>query len=179
MSDAVQSAPWRSKEAHARGAARLAAVQALYQMDLAQTDLNEVIAQFEAHRFAAPAERGEAGGERGEPEDCRLADVDIAFFGALLKGVVRWQREIDPLLDQQLAQGWRLTRIDSILRAILRGGAFELIERTDIPARVIISEYVEVARAFFEVDEPKVVNGVLDKLARKLRPGELEAERRE
>ena len=92
---------------------------------------------------------------------------------ACCSGVVRRQREIDPLIDQQLATGWRLARIDSILRAILRAATFELMELPDVPARVVISEYIEVAHAFFEGDEPKVVNGVLDQLARKLRPGTL------
>jgi transcription antitermination protein NusB len=86
--------------------------------------------------------------------------------------VVARQRDIDPLLDQQLAVGWRLVRIDSILRAVLRGGLYELMERQDVPARVVIDEYIEVAHAFFAGDEPKVVNGILDKLARKLRPSE-------
>ena len=87
--------------------------------------------------------------------------------------MVRRQREIDPVIDHQLASGWRLVRVDAILRAILRAAAFELMELADVPARVVISEYVDVAHAFFDGDEPKVVNGVLDALARKLRPGEL------
>jgi N utilization substance protein B len=85
---------------------------------------------------------------------------------------VRRQREIDPMLDQQLAAGWRLGRVDSILRAILRAGVYELLERPDVPARVVINEYIEIAHAFFDEDEPKVVNGILDKLARRLRPAE-------
>jgi transcription antitermination protein NusB len=102
-----------------------------------------------------------------------LGQPDADHLARVLKGVVARQREIDPLIDQQLATGWRLVRIDSIVRAILRAAAFELIELADVPARVVISEYVEVANAFFEGDEPKVVNGVLDQLARKLREGEL------
>lgn len=145
----------------ARSAARLAAVQALYQMDLAHTDLTDVIAQFEAHRFGNEE-------EGGAPEA-----ADTLFFAELLRGVVRRQRDIDPLIDQRLAEGWRLFRIDSILRAILRAGAFELIERRDVPARAVISEYVNVAHAFFSGDESKVANGVLDKIAREQRPGEL------
>jgi N utilization substance protein B len=86
---------------------------------------------------------------------------------------VRRQLELDPMIDQQLATGWRLVRVDAILRAILRAGSFELIELTDIPVRVVISEYIDVAHAFFEGDGPKVVNGVLDQMARKLRPGDL------
>jgi N utilization substance protein B len=144
----------------ARRAARLAAVQGLYQMDLAQTDLNAVIAEFKMHRFG-----------RNEGEDA-IAGADATFFAELLRGVVRRQREIDPMVDQQLATGWRLARVDAILRAMLRAGAFELLERPDVPGRVVINEYIEVAHAFFDQDEPKVVNGVLDKLARRLRAGE-------
>jgi N utilization substance protein B len=144
-----------------RSQARLAAVQALYQMDLAETDLAAVIEEFKAHRLGSDLENGTA------------AQADPEHFADLLKGVVRRQREIDPMIDRQLAEGWRLTRIDSIVRAILRAAAFELMELKDVPPRVVISEYIEVAHAFFEGDEPKVVNGVLDSLARKLRPGEL------
>ena len=144
-----------------RSQARLAAVQALYQMDLAETDLAAVIEEFKAHRLGSDLDNGTAG------------EVDPEHFVRVLKGVVRRQREIDPLIDRQLAEGWRLTRIDSIVRAILRAGVFELMELGDVPVRVVISEYIEVAHAFFESDEPKVVNGVLDSLARKLRSGEL------
>jgi transcription antitermination protein NusB len=143
-----------------RSAARLAAVQALYQMDLAQTDLNDVVAEFNSLRFGANA------------EDSDVRDADRSFFADIIRGVVRRQREIDILIDGQLAEGWRLTRIDSILRATLRAGAFELVERSDVPAKVVITEYVNVAHAFLEGDEPKVVNGVLDKLARKVRSSE-------
>ena len=94
------------------------------------------------------------------------------FFTELLRGVVRRQRDIDPLVDQQLAEGWRLIRIDAIVRAILRAGVFELMERPDVPARVVINEYINVAHSFFSDEEPKVVNGVLDKLARRLRASE-------
>lgn len=144
-----------------RSAARVAAVQALYQMDLAGTDLNDVIAEFMALRFGPDA------------EDRTLADADQTFFADIVKGVMRRQREIDPIIDQQLAEGWRLTRIDSILRAVLRAGVVELMERTDVPVRVVISEYIKAAQAFLSDDDGKVVNGVLDKLARKLRSGEL------
>jgi N utilization substance protein B len=145
----------------ARSQARLAAVQALYQMDLAQTDLSEVIEEFKAHRLGSGTENATG------------TQADSEHFAGLLKGVVRRQRDIDPMVDLQLAEGWRLTRIDSIVRAILRAAVFELMELEDVPARVVISEYIEVAHAFFEGDEPRVVNGVLDALARKLRPGEL------
>ncbi len=151
----------KKKDPAPRSAARLGAVQALYQMDMAGTDLVEVVQEFEEHRL----------GVELEGETYKQADTE--FFGALIEGVVRGQREIDPLLDERLAAGWRLNRIDSILRAILRAAAFELKERHDVPVRVVLNEYIDIARAFFEGDEPKVVNGVLDKLAQHLRPSEL------
>ena len=161
MSSAAKSGG--KSAALARSQARLAAVQALYQMDLAETDLAAVIEEFKAHRLGSDLEHGTA------------AQADPEHFAGLLKGVVRRQRDIDPMIDRQLAEGWRLTRIDSIVRAILRAASFELMELAEVPARVVISEYVEVAHAFFEGDESKVVNGVLDQLARKLREGELPA----
>ncbi len=144
----------------ARSRARLAAVQALYQMDLAETDLAEVIEEFKIHRLGPSTEAPTAGG-------------DAEHFARVLRGVVHRQREIDPMVDRQLAEGWRLVRVDAILRAILRAGSMELLEFPDVPARVIISEYVDVAHDFFEGDEPRVVNGVLDQIARKTRSGEL------
>lgn len=152
--------------ARPRSVARMAAVQALYQMDVAGTDVAEVIEEFVTVRFRA----GEADGDATENE---LEAADSVFFADILKGVVRRQRDVDPLIDQQLATGWRLVRVDSILRAILRAGVFELLERPDVPARVIINEYINVAHAFFSEDEPRVVNGVLDRIAHKLRAAEL------
>jgi transcription antitermination protein NusB len=149
-----------------RSQARLAAVQALYQMDLAATDLNDVIREFVLHRFGEGA------------DDPTFATADAEFFTSLLRGVVARQRDLDPELDQQLAAGWRLERIDAIVRAVLRSAMFELMDRRDVPARVVITEYVDVARAFFEGDEPKVVNAVLDKLARKHRPKEFGGRRK-
>ena len=143
-----------------RSQARLAAVQALYQMDLAATDLNAVIHEFMAISF----------GEDAEDQTVALADVEL--FTAILRGVVEHQRDIDPLLNDQLATGWRLERIDAIVRAILRSAMYEITYRHDVPARVILSEYVDIAKAFFEGDQPKVVNAVLDKLAKKARPKE-------
>ena len=145
-----------------RSAARLAAVQALYQMDLAKTDLNAVMSEFAQHRLGQTVDGDEYGA------------VDEKFFRDLVAGVVQHQRTLDPMLDSRLAEGWRLGRIDSILRAILRAAAFELSERPDIPARAVINEYVDVAHAFFEGDEPKVVNGILDRLAHDVRAAEFE-----
>ena len=144
-----------------RSAARLACVQALYQMDMAGTDLNDVIEQFLSHAF----DRGEAGEDAVEP--------DGVFFSEIVRGVVRRQRDIDPVVDQQLAEGWRLVRVDSTLRAILRAAMFELIERDDVPVKVVINEYIEVAHAFFGEDEPRVVNGILHHLAGRYRAGEM------
>lgn len=150
-----------SNRASLRSAARLAAVQALYQMDMTGIDLNDVVAEFEAHRL----------GQVLEGEQYHAAEAD--FFRDIVEGVVREQRRLDPMIDQQLAEGWRLARVDSILRAILRAAAFELTDRDDVPARVVITEYVDIAHAFFGEDEPKVVNGVLDHLAHRARPEEL------
>lgn len=149
-------------KANRRGASRLAAVQALYQMDVAGTDLVATIAEFEQHRLGS------------EVEGDRLIDADVGFFRDLVGGVVRLQRRIDTEVDQTLEGGWPLRRLDMTLRAILRAGAYELIERRDVPARVIISEYVDIARAFFEEgDEPGLVNALLDRLARRIRRAEL------
>ena len=152
----------------ARSAARLATVQGLYQMDLASTSVDEVILSLaDSPVLEVPEEQ--AGSEDVEP-----VTPDATFLAELLRGVVREQRQIDPMIDQQLASGWRLNRIDSTLRAILRAGVFELLERAEVPARVVINEYVEIARSFFDKDEPRVVNAVLDKLARRLRPDEFD-----
>ena len=155
----------RQREANAEGvfprsAARLAAVQALYQMDRASTDVTTVIAEFTHQRLPDAT------------TDDPLHGADPQFFADIVRGVVRRQRDIDPAVDQTLATGWRLVRVDSILRAILRAATFELLERSDVPGKVVINEYINVAKAFFSEDEPRVVNGVLDKLAHGYRAGE-------
>ncbi|HEY7747175.1 MAG TPA: transcription antitermination factor NusB [Aestuariivirgaceae bacterium] len=139
-----------------RSAARLAAVQALYQMDLAQTDIGEVLDQFSTRT-------GEANFDDGNVEG-----ADFKFLKDIVEGVVREQRTIDPKIAESLAVTWKLERIESIMRAILRAGAYELMFRDDIPARAVISEYVDVARAFYDGEQPGFVNAVLDKLARSL-----------
>jgi len=149
-----------SEGPYPRSAARISAVQALYQMDVAGTDLNQVIEEFTRLRIPEAAS-----------EDL-IAGADPVFFAGILRGVVRRQRDVDPAVDRTLAAGWRLFRVDSTLRAILRAATFELIERPDVPARVVINEYINVAHAFFSDEEPKVVNGVLDRLARRFRPAE-------
>jgi transcription antitermination protein NusB len=149
-----------TRPANQRGAARLAAVQALYQMDLSGATLPEVIAEFETFRLGK------------EVDGDQYRNADAAFFRDVVAGVVRDQKALDPAIDRTLARGWPLTRIDTTLRAILRAGAFELKNRADVPSRVVISEYVDVAKAFFEDDTPAVVNAVLDGLAHELRAGE-------
>ncbi len=149
----------------ARTAARVAAVQALYQMELSEADLNDVMAEFLRERF-----------DEAQPEET-IEGADRIFFADILRAVLRRQREIDPMVDEQLADGWRLVRVDAILRAVLRAGVAELLDRSDVPARVVINEYVNVAKFFFSEDEPRVVNGVLDKLARRLRSAEFISKR--
>jgi len=149
--------------AQLRSSARLAAVQALYQMEIAGTDLSDVLAEYEGLRI----------GQELEGEHYREADRD--FFRDLVSGVVREQRPVDRRVDAVLRAGWPLTRLDAIVRAILRAGAYEIAYRTDVPPRVTISEYVDVAKAFFGVEEPRLVNGVLDRLAHDLRPEDLGA----
>jgi N utilization substance protein B len=151
------------KGANQRGAARLGAVQALYQMDIGGATLPSVVAEFETHRLGQ------------ELEGQQLRPADFAFFRTLVGGVVDNQRMIDPIIHSALPPTWPLTRIDLTLRAILRCGVFELMERHDVPARVVITEYVDVARAFFDADEPGLVNGVLDHVARDARPEEFSA----
>jgi N utilization substance protein B len=147
-------------KANRRGAARLAAVQALYQMDIAGKGLNDILAEFESHWLGREVE-----GEQYLP-------AEAAFFREIVGGFTAEQRRLDPLIDQTLASGWPLKRVEAIVRAVLRAGAFELDKRTDIPARVVVSEYVGVANAFVDREETGMVNAVLDALARKFRAGE-------
>lgn len=158
----------KPKKVQPRHLSRIAAVQALYQMDMSGAEVEDVIEQFSAFRFAGPSQANDTG-----LNDGMLEGADPAFFNGLVEGVVERQREIDPLIDKQLAEGWRLVRVDSILRAILRAGAYELMARHDVPPGVIINEYINVGHAFFSDDEPRVINGVLHALAVRLRGGEL------
>jgi N utilization substance protein B len=152
--------PKDERKANRRGAARLAAVQALYQMDIAGTGLNDILAEFESHWIGR------------EVEGAQYLPAESAFFRDVVSGVVREQRSLDPLLDKVLAEGWPLKRIETILRAVLRAGAYELRHRTDVPARVVVSEYVDVANAFVDKDETGMVNAVLDQIARRFRTDE-------
>jgi len=144
-----------------RSAARLAVVQALYQMEVAGKGLNEIFAEFEAHWIGREIE-----GEQYKP-------ADRTFFREVLQGVLDDQGEIDRHIDKALAGGWPLQRIETVMRAVLRAGAYELRGRKDVPARVAIKEYVDVAGAFFGATESGMINAVLDRIAREARPGEL------
>lgn len=146
----------KSKPPVARSAARLGAIQALYQMDLAATDVGEVLAQFSARASGDDFDDGQCG------------QADYKHLKDVVEGVVREQLTLDRKVDDCLADEWTLSRLDATLRAILRAGAYELMFRQDVPAKAAISEYVDVTRAFFEEDEPKFVNGVLDALAKSL-----------
>ena len=145
------------KQVNQRGAARLAAVQALYQMDVGGTGVLEIVAEYEAHRLGH-----EVDGET-------YLKADASWFRSIVAGVVRDQRTLDPLIGTALQDDWALSRQDSTVRAILRAGTFELVERKDVPVAVIVTEYVEIAKAFFADDEPKLVNAVLDRIARTIR----------
>lgn len=144
----------------ARSGARLAAVQALYQMELTGMGAEEAVFEFVEHRFGREPETGMAGG------------IDAEFFASLVRGVPEHQAEIDASIAKCLSADWRLSRIDSILRACLRAAAFEMVALKDVPAKVVIDEYVDVAHAFFTGDEPSFVNAALDKLAHRKRAPE-------
>lgn len=152
-----------ARPANKRGVARLAAVQALYQMDIGGAPLTNVVSEFTAFRL----------GKEIDGEQYREADEQ--WFKHIVAGVVADQKFLDPYIHTALKEDWPLKRIDSLLRAILRSGSYELLRRKDVPAKVIISEYIDVAKAFFEDDEPGLVNGVLDRLAHELRSPEFDA----
>lgn len=144
-----------------RSAARLAAVQALYQMDVAGAPLPDTLAQFESHWLGKVVD-----GDEYKP-------ADAAFFRDLVAGVLKQQRDLDPMIDRTLAGGWPLKRVEAVMRAIFRAGAYELGKRRDVPVRVIITEYVDVAHAFFDREEAGMVNAVLDAIAKELRAEDL------
>ncbi|HQS95570.1 MAG: transcription antitermination factor NusB [Novosphingobium sp. 17-62-19] len=141
----------------ARGASRLAAVQALYQIDMEQTQLHLLLDEFHQHRLGA------------EIEDVEYLKADVPFFDDLVKGVDARRNEIDLMLSAKLAKGWSLARLDKTMLQILRAGSYELMARKDVPIATVITEYVDVAHAFFEEREAKFVNGVLDAVAKDVR----------
>jgi N utilization substance protein B len=157
MSAAGKDSTPATRPANKRGTARLAAVQALYQMDIVGTGLLEVAAEYEAYRLGK------------EVDGSVYREADAQWFRAILSGVVEHQKEIDPIIGQSLTEDWPLSRLDSTLRAILRAGVYELTKRADVPVAVIVSEYVDIAKAFYDEDEPKLVNAVLDRVSRRVR----------
>jgi len=152
-----ETTPDDIKRANQRGAARLAAVQALYQMELSGTGVLEIVSEYENFRLGQ------------ELDGDQYLRADPSWFRSIVSGVVKDQRKLDPLIADSLIEGWPLSRLDATIRAIMRAGVFELIERKDVPVAVIVTEYVEIANAFFSEDEPKLVNAVLDSVARKVR----------
>lgn len=151
-------APARPVKRQARSVARLAAVQALYQMEVGGTGADAVVREFIDHRF----ERELEGRNDGVVESELLAAADEGFFAEIVRGVVADQAEIDRAIVRRLAQGWRLERLDATVRALLRAGTYELLKRHDVPVEIAIDEYVELAKAFFDGVEPGFVNGALD-----------------
>jgi transcription antitermination protein NusB len=141
-----------------RSAARLAAVQALYQHEMEGTPVPRLIKEFHDHRLGATI------------EDQRYYEAERDFFDDIVSGAEARRPEIDALISQRLAEGWSLDRLDRPMRAILRAGAYELIARPDVPVGSVISEYVDVAHAFYDKRESGFVNGLLDAIAKEARP---------
>lgn len=155
------NSPSRSK---ARSAARLAAVQALYQQHMEGTALARLLDEFHQHRL----------GRTIDDEDfaeAEYADAEVPFFDDVVRGVDARRDEIDALVAGKLASGWTLARLDKAMLQVLRAGTYELLARADVPAAVAINEYVEVAKAFFDDGQAKFVNGILDAVAKDARAG--------
>ncbi len=155
------SAPGKERAAGRRGAARLAAVQALYEMDIAGAKADPVLVEFMQSRWKSAAEDGDA------------PPPDVSFLGDLVRGVEGRRGEVDAMIVDALSENWPMDRLEAVLKAILRAGAYELLALDDVPARVVINEYVDLAHAFFVGKEAGLVNGVLDHLARSLRSAEM------
>jgi N utilization substance protein B len=140
-----------------RSAARLAAVQALYQLEMEQTAMPVLLHEFHQHRLGATI------------EDVTYHPAEAAFFDDVVKGVDARREEIDALIVARLAKGWSLERLDKPMRQILRAGTYELLARADVPTPSVISEYVDVAHAFYDKRESGFVNGLLDAIAKTVR----------
>ena len=145
-----------------RSAARLAAVQALYQIQMEKTPLNRLLDEFHQHRLGREVDDEDHEGEV-------YADAEVDFFDDIVRGVDARREEIDEVLTGKLADGWTLARLDKTMLQVLRGGAYELMARADVPTASAISEYVDVAKAFFDDREAKFVNGILDAVAKDVR----------
>ena len=146
-----------------RSTARLAAVQALYQQQMENTPLAKLLDEFHQHRLGREVDDEDHDGEV-------YADAEVDFFDDIVRGVDARREEIDEVLTGKLADGWTLARLDKTMLQVLRGGAYELMARADVPTASAISEYVDVAKAFFDDREAKFVNGILDAVAKDVRP---------
>jgi N utilization substance protein B len=155
------SSPARSK---ARSAARLAAVQALYQQHMESTALAKLLDEFHQHRLGRTIDDDDF-------DDAEYADAEVPFFDDVVRGVDARRDEIDALLESKLAAGWTLARLDKSMLQVLRAGTYELLARADVPVAVAITEYVDVAKAFFDDGQAKFVNGILDAVAKEARAG--------
>jgi transcription antitermination protein NusB len=161
VSASVDSEDHQRSGSRRRSVARLSAVQALYQLEAnPEIEPEAVVHEFARHRFGR------------EIDGDQLGEADPALFADIVRRTAADQQRIDGEISATLTPDWPLARLDSVLRAILRAGAFELVYRTDVPPRVIISEYTAIAYAFFTGREPALANGVLDRLARTLRADE-------
>ncbi len=167
MTSEDQTPETETFDVKSRAAARMAAVQSLYELDMVDGDEDPVLRTFIEKRWTVPVE-DEDGDEVGEAE---FNDPDKTFLIAVVRRVGERKTSLDEMLDGALGPKWSVERVEVLMRAILRCGAYELMERTEIPAKVIINEYMDIANAFFTEGEPKMVNGVLDKLAHTLRDG--------
>ena len=145
------------KRSRSRSAARLAAVQALYQQEMEGTPIASLLHEFHHHRLGATI------------DEVEYADAEVDFFDDVVKGADARSEEIDALIAGRLAAGWSLARLDKPMKAILRAGAYELAARADVPTATVISEYVDVAKAFYDARESGFVNGLLDGIAKEVR----------
>lgn len=158
----MNTSPRPNPRSLARSTARLAAVQALYQQQMEGTALNRLLDEFHQHRLGREVDDEDYEGEV-------YADAEVDFFDDVVRGVDARREEIDALLVSKLAQGWTLARLDKTMLQILRAGTYELLARGDVPTASVISEYVDVAKAFFDDREAKFVNGILDAIAKQVR----------
>lgn len=140
-----------------RSAARLAAVQALYQLDMEKPSVARLLAEFHEHRLGA------------QIEEVQYADAEVSFFDDIVTGVDARRAEIDEIIDGKLGEQWKMSRLDKAMLQILRAGVYEIIARADVPTASVITEYVDVAHAFFDEKDAKFVNGLLDAVAKEQR----------
>lgn len=148
----------------ARSAARLAAVQALYQQHMEGTALARLLDEFHQHRLGRDIDSDDFG-------DAEYAEAEVPFFDDVVRGVDARRDEIDAVVAGKLATGWNIARLDKAMLQVLRAGTYELLARPDVPAAVAINEYVEVAKAFFDDGQARFVNGILDAVAKEVRAG--------